>query len=335
MEINNSVLYIGVISIAVFAVLSILRVRTISKSVKNLGGKLSDVFIGKEIPFVKVLKVFSISIFMIALVIALARPKFGERNIEIKKVGVDIVVALDISKSMLANDVKPTRIEYAKMVIDHILENTKDARIGLMVYASGAYVLSPITEDRDALNMFLDDIDLNFVTSGGTDFYSMAQKADDMLVDVSKSKTLIVISDGEDHSDNFSSVISLLKEKKIMAITIGIGTKDGSPISFKDRNGNIKYVKDKNDKIVYSKLEDKNLIKLASETNGKYFPISGNILETEKVISFIKKLDKSDIDTKKKIVKADQYQVFLLISIVFFVVYILLYNIKRKKDYEY
>ncbi len=335
MDINYNVLYVGLIVIVVFAILSFIRVKTISKSIKKLGGNLFAQFIGEEIVFVKVLKVFALAIFMASLVIALARPKFGERNIEIKKVGVDIIIALDISKSMLANDVKPTRIEYAKMVIDHVLQNTQDARIGLMVFASGAYVLSPITDDRDALNMFLDDIDFDFVTSGGTDFFNMAKKADEMLIDVAKSKTLIVISDGEDHSENFSAVVSLLKEKKIMAVTIGIGTVDGGPISYKDRAGNIKYVKDKEDNIVYSKLEDKNLVKLASETGGEYFSISGNILETEKVVSFIKKLDKSEIDAKKRVVKADQYQLFLLIAIIFFIIYILLYNIKRKKDYEY
>ncbi len=261
MDINYSVLYIGLAVIVAFAFLSFVRVKTISKSVKNLGGNLSHIFIGEDIIYVKVLKLFSITIFFIMLVVALARPKFGERNVEIKKVGVDIVVALDISKSMLANDVKPTRIEYSKIVIDHILTKTSDARIGLMVFAGGAYVLSPITDDRDALNMFLDDIDLNMVTSGGTNFLNMAQKAEEMLLDVSKSKTVIVISDGEDHSDDFSSVTSLLKEKKIMAVTIGIGSKEGSPISEKDRYGNVKYVKDRDDNIVYTKLEDKNLIK--------------------------------------------------------------------------
>lgn len=201
-------------------------------------------------------------------VVALARPQWGFKWEKVQQRGLSIIVALDTSKSMLAQDIKPNRLQQAKWGVQDLLKQLHGDRIGLVAFSGNAFLQCPATVDYAAFAMMLDDVYAGIVPIGGTDFYhamDTAIQSFEQSEDRASDKVIILISDGEDHSDATASLIPRLKEEKIRVFTIGVGTREGELIQTSEG-----FVKDKQGHVVKSSLQEAMLGRLARETGGFY-----------------------------------------------------------------
>ncbi|RLD77146.1 MAG: BatB protein [Bacteroidetes bacterium] len=281
--------------------------------------------------FKPVLKIVVIAIGLSFLIIAMVNPKMGTQLKTIKRQGVDIVFALDVSKSMLAEDIAPNRLEKSKQIIAKIVDKLGSDRVGVIIYAGSAYPLLPITTDHASAKMFLQNAHPDMVSSQGTAINEALKLArtyfDD---DTQTNRFLFIISDGEDHEKNSSAVAKELLNEGIITYTIGIGTNKGGPIPIK-RNGKLLgYKKDKEDEVVITKLGVATLKEIAKNGKGKY--IYGN--NTSKTIDVVEELllkaDKKEFETKQYSDYKDQFQWFIALGLLFLVLDIFLLNKKTK-----
>jgi Ca-activated chloride channel family protein len=281
--------------------------------------------------FKPVLKILMITLGLSFLVIALVNPKMGTQLKTIKRQGVDIVFALDISKSMLAEDIAPNRLEKSKQIISKIIDKLGSDRVGIIIYAGNAYPLLPITTDHGAAKMFLQNANPDMVSSQGTAINEALKLAKTFFDDDTQTnRFLFIISDGEDHEGNSSNVAQEILDVGIKTYTIGIGSNKGAPIPIK-RNGKfIGYKKDNKDEVVITKLNVQTLKDIAKKGEGKY--IYGK--KTSKTIEFVEELllkaDKKEFETKQFSDFKDQFQWFVGIGLLFLILDIFLLNKKTK-----
>ncbi len=281
--------------------------------------------------FKPVLKIVVIIIGLSFLIIAMVNPKMGTQLKTIKREGVDIVFALDVSKSMLAEDIAPNRLEKAKQIITKIVDKLGSDRVGIIIYAGSAYPLLPITTDHASAKMFLQNAYPDMVSSQGTAINEALKLAKTYFDDDTQTnRFLFIISDGEDHEKNSSAMAKEILNEGIITYTIGIGTNKGGPIPIK-RNGKLLgYKKDKEDEVVITKLDVETLKGIAENGKGKY--IYGN--NTSKTIDVVEELlvkaDKKEFETKQYSDYKDQFQWFIGLGLLFLVLDIFLLNKKTK-----
>ncbi len=253
------------------------------------------------------------------LVIALADPQIGTKLEQVKRKGVDIVIALDVSNSMKAEDIKPNRLEKAKHEIARFIDLLKGDRIGLVAFAGMAHLVCPLTLDYGAAKLFLQMMDTDLIPVQGTalgDAIKVAMKAFDQKD--RKHKVLILITDGEDHEGNPVKIAKEAAKEGIIIYTIGIGSPQGVPIPVYDRNGNeVGFMKDRNGNVVTTKLDMATLQKIAFVTNGKYYMATSGQSELEKIYDEINKMEKKELSARRFSQYEDRYQIFALIGLLF------------------
>ncbi len=255
----------------------------------------------------------------IFLVIALADPQIGTKLEQVKRKGVDIIIALDVSNSMKAEDIKPNRLEKAKHEIVRFIDLLKGDRIGLVAFAGMAHLVCPLTLDYGAAKLFLQMMDTDLIPVQGTalgDAIKVAMKAFNQKD--RKHKVLILITDGEDHEGDPVKVAKEAAKEGIIIYTIGIGSPQGVPIPVYDRNGNeVGFMKDRNGNVVTTKLDMATLQKIAFVTNGKYYMATSGQSELEKIYGEINKMEKKELSARKFSQYEDRYQIFALIGLIF------------------
>ncbi len=217
--------------------------------------------------------VFKFLLFLFALVfiiLSLAGPRFGSRLEEVKREGIEIIIALDVSNSMLAEDIRPNRLEGSKMAVSRLAGNLRNDRIGLIVFAGDAYVQVPITTDYGAFRMILDNVSTDIVPVQGTAIgraIEMAMRS--FTGESSASKVLVIISDGEDHEDDPVKAAALAREDGITIHTIGMGRPEGAPIPAGGR-GESQFLTDQDGNTVITRLDEATLREIASAGGGLY-----------------------------------------------------------------
>ena len=253
------------------------------------------------------------------LTIGLVNPKIGTKLETVNREGVDIVFALDVSKSMLAEDIAPNRLEKAKRLVSEIVNQLASDRIGIIAYAGQAFPQLPITTDYGAAKMFLQGMNTNMLSSQGTAIDQAVELASTYFDDKDQTnRVLFIISDGEDHSDSATlKMVEDATEEGIRIYTIGVGKSKGAPIPIK-RNGILESLKkDSQGEVVITKLNEEVLRNIAEEGNGTY--IDGS--NTEEAVEFIKeelnKMDKKEFEAKQFSEYKDQFQWFLGIGLLF------------------
>ncbi len=260
------------------------------------------------------------------LIIALARPQFGTRMEVVKRAGIDLFIVLDVSKSMLAEDISPNRLIRAKMEINKIIDNLKGDKIGIIIFAGIPFVQCPLTTDYAAAKMMLEIISPDLIPIQGTnvtDALKLAKKS--FSNSKSKSKVIILITDGENHEGNIEKITKEMAKDQIKIFTVGIGSPTGVPIPVYDKNGNkIGLKKDRNGNIVTTKLNEEILQKIALLTNGKYLHASSGNAEIHKIFEEIKKMEKTEFQARKFSQYEERFYVplgigLLLILIEFFI----------------
>ncbi len=264
------------------------------------------------------------------LIIGLVNPQIGTKLETVKREGIDIVFALDVSKSMLAEDIAPNRLEKGKRLISEIINQLGSDRIGIIAYAAQAYPQLPITTDYSAARMFLQSMNTDMLSSQGTAINEAIELASTYYDDDQQTnRVLFIISDGEDHSEeSTANAIEKAVDEGIRIFTVGVGKAKGVPIPIK-RNGIVKELKkDKNGEVVITKLNEPVLRQIAKEGNGWY--ISGD--HTEEAITYVKEqlnqMDKKEFEAKKFAEYKDQFQWFL--GVAFFLLFLDVFVLDRK-----
>ena len=256
--------------------------------------------------------------FFTLLIISLLGPNFGIKEEKVEVVGKDIMIAVDLSESMNANDIQPSRIEKVKFEIKKIVDEFSGDRIGIIMFSGEAFVQCPLTYDKNALNLFVETLNTGLVPNSGTDFGPPLELGLSKLQDENsgdndfKSKIIILFSDGEDFGEDTDQSIEKIKENSLKLFSVGIGTDEGTKIL--DDFGNFKKDNEGND--VITKLNSSSLRETADKTGGKYYEISKNKNEINQMITEIKNIKGDVIDQQTSNISENKYFYFLLSALV-------------------
>jgi len=265
--------------------------------------------------FKPALKLGVLLLALACIIIALVNPKMGTKMETVKRQGIDIVFAVDISKSMLAEDVAPNRLEKTKQIVSQIINQLGNDRVGIVGYAGSAYPVLPMTTDYSIAKMYLQSMNTNMVSSQGTAFSDAIQLAVDYFDVKDTSKLIVLISDGEDHGDGVDDAIEMAKEKGVRIISIGVGTEKGGPIPLRDDKGTIaSYKKDQEGQTVITKLYPEVLKKLADNTKSKYILGTTTKNVVEEIKKSLDKIEKSEFESQQIADFESQYQWFLALG---------------------
>lgn len=270
------------------------------------------------------LKGVCVALAIMFMLLALARPQWGYKWEEQRHVGLDIVFALDTSKSMLAEDIKPNRLERSKLAISDILDRLDGDRVGLVAFSGQAFLQCPVTLDYGAFKMSLEALDTNIIQRGGTNIAAAIDEADAALANTKNQKIIILISDGEElESSGIARAEKISKEQNAKIFTLGVGSTTGEPIPVRDERGNLTFLKDENGKLVSSVLNEDLLKKVAQATGGFYASLAENGMD-EIFENGISKEVKSELSSRMKKVAIERFQIPLAIAMAIIVFELLL-----------
>lgn len=247
-----------------------------------------------------------------SLSFALVNPKIGTKVEDVKREGVDIVFALDVSKSMLAEDIAPNRLDKSKQIITQIINNLAGDRVGIIGYAGSAFPQVPITTDFSAAKLFLANMNTDMVSSRGTAIANAIELSQSFFDDEAQTnRVLFLLSDGEDHGGNIPAIAEEAARKGIRIFTIGIGTVNGGPIPIKERGILKHYMRDQNNEQVITRMDEETLKDIAQKTNGEYINGANTREVTARVQEILNGMDKQEFDSKQFTDFKDQFQWFL------------------------
>lgn len=288
---------------------------------KNTQNKFADARLLKKLSpsrsfFKSIVKITIISLALLALVVALVNPKIGTKLETVKREGVDVVFALDVSKSMLAEDIAPNRLDKSKQLVTQIINNLASDRIGIIAYAASAFPQLPITTDYAAGKMFLQAMNTDMLSSQGTAIYEAIELAKTYYNDEEQTnRVLFIISDGEDHQGNIKTIAEEASKEGIKIFTIGVGSEKGAPIPIK-KNGIVQqYKKNRQGETVITKLNKTTLQEIAKEANGTYIDGTNTKQVVEEVTKILQNMDKKEFEAKQFADFESQFQWFLGIAL--------------------
>jgi Ca-activated chloride channel family protein len=255
-------------------------------------------------------KVVCVLLGLVFMIVAAARPQWGEKLQVVKGHGIDVVIALDASRSMLATDIPPSRLERAKVQIGSLLDNLSGNRVGIVAFAGSAMVMCPLTTDVEAAKLFLDLIDPSNMPRPGTNIQHAVEEAASLFGPAEEaSKALVLITDGDNLDGDPSLATRLALENHIRLFAVGVGTPEGSTIPEAQSSGT-SYQKDENGKIVMSRLGERLLLVMAKATDGRYF--RSESINLDALISALDQIQKKNISGGEYVEYEERYQSFLL-----------------------
>lgn len=267
-----------------------------------------------------VLKLVLALLIIASLTVALVNPQVGSRLETVKREGVDIVFAIDVSKSMLAEDIRPNRLEKAKQLVSRTLDKLVSDRVGIIIYAGSAYPQLPITTDYSAARLFLKTVDTDIIPSQGTAIADAIDLAASYFDDENqKNRVLVMLTDGEDHEEGFEEAAREAEKKGIKIFTIGIGTERGAPIPDIRQGYTIGYKKDNTGQVVISKLNASSLQEIASISDGDYINGSNTRETVNFLMDHISKMQKTEFESQVFADYEDQFQWFLGLALLLLV----------------
>jgi Ca-activated chloride channel homolog len=281
--------------------------------------------------FKPALKLLMLSLGISLLILALVNPKIGTQLETVKREGVDIVFAIDVSKSMLAEDIAPNRLEKSKRLVSAIINQLTSDRIGIIAYAAQAIPQLPITTDYGAAKMFLQALNTNMLSSQGTALDAALDLSGTYFDDEDQTNRVVfLISDGEDHSEEGASAALRAGNMGIRIFTFGVGSDDGAPIPIK-RNGVVdSYKKDMEGQTVITKRNAVILQEIAQAADGEYIDGNDTQLVVDFVVETLKNMDKKEFEAKKFVSYKDQFQAFLFAGFLLVLLELFLFETKTK-----
>jgi len=277
------------------------------------------------------LKISISSISLLLLILALVNPQIGSKTETYKRFGIDIVFAIDVSKSMLAEDIAPNRLEKSKQIVNQIINKLTSDRVGIVAYAGKAFPQLPITTDYSSAKMFLQNMNTDMISSQGTAIDEAIQLSTTYFdEEINTSKLLIIISDGEDHNNSSLDIAKMAASKGIKIYTVGVGKEKGSPIPIK-KNGIIQnYKRDNKEEIVITKLNKKVLTEIAEITNGFFIDGENTPYVLKEIDKILLDTEKSEFESKQFSEFKDQFQLFTFLALIFLLFEIFLFDSKTR-----
>ncbi len=273
------------------------------------------------------------------LIIALAGPKIGMEIREVERDGVDLIVALDVSRSMLAQDVRPNRLDKARFEILRLMERLTGDRVGLVVFTSSAFFQVPLTNDYGAFRMFLDISSPELMSAQGTNFRNALRTSHEAFMDVRNqgsqaAQVLLFFSDGEDYGPDISEELAKFQEDGIFIYTVGIGTTDGANIPvFNQQTGElIDMHRDRQGRVVTTRLEPDIMRQMASATGGEYYEITRAAQGLDGFLNKLTQLERSAFATEELVDFRNQYQWFAGFAFFLLLIYAMLPSVFSNKD---
>jgi len=328
---NESFLYcllIIPVLVVIWIIHNSIRIKKIAKAGDNnlLAGLMPEVSSWRNnLKFFILLLAFTFSIIMVA------RPQFGSRIDEIKREGVEIIIALDVSNSMLAEDIQPNRLERAKQAISRLVDRLENDKIGLIVFAGDAYTQIPVTTDYVSAKMFLSSIDPSIVPKQGTSIGAAIDLGiNSFSPGISESKALIIITDGENHEDKPVESAQEAAEKRVVIHTIGIGSQSGVPIPYYS-GGRRDYLKDNEGNTVITKLDENILGEIAFTTGGKYVRASNSDIGLNAIFDEIRNMEQQELESTMYSEYDDQFQVIAASILILLLVEFLIMERKNRR----
>lgn len=311
----------NLILLGLVVVLTVFYIWSINRKKKILA-RFGDVWLlMKNSPYISLArqggKATLLIVGVLFLVLTLSQLQCGTHMEMMKREGVDIMIAIDVSASMLAEDMKPNRITKARQEVRGILDRLQGDRLGLVAFAGEAFIQCPLTLDYSAAELFLDIIDVGLIPKQGTAIGDAIRKATEAFESKErKHKVLILLTDGEDHNTNPIEAADEARGQGVKIYVIGIGSPVGEPIPITDRQGNkAGYKKDRNGEVVVTKLDEMTLQKIALNTGGKYYNASPGEMELDKVYDDIAKMEKKELEGKLLMQYEDRFQYPLALAI--------------------
>lgn len=263
-------------------------------------------------------KLFLFSLFIIFSTISLVNPKIGTELKTVKREGVDLVFALDVSKSMLAEDIAPNRLEKGKRIVSEIINSLNNDRVGIIAYAASALPILPITDDYSTAKTFLQSLNTDMLSSQGTAITESINLAKEFYDDEEQTnRVLVILSDGEDHEVKPEDIISLVQQSGMTIISVGLGSIKGSPIPIKENNIIKTYKKNDKGDVVITKLNKELLSSISKSSKGIYIDGFNTEQVVESVVERLKEMDKKEFESKQFVAYKDQFQWFIAFAILF------------------
>ncbi|MFV0522692.1 MAG: VWA domain-containing protein [Mangrovibacterium sp.] len=268
---------------------------------------------------------------LISLILALAQPQFGSKLKTEKSKGVELMIALDVSNSMLAEDIQPNRLERSKRAISGLVDRLKNDKLGLIVFAGDAYTQLPITTDFSSAKLFLSSVNTDIVPRQGTAIGAAIKLATNSFSpQFEGNKAIIIITDGENHEDNAVDAAKAANEQGIKVHTIGMGLPQGGPIPMHNQYGQKDYRKDKDGNTVITKLNEPMLQQIAKAGGGVYVRANNSQVGLNAIYNEIEKMDAGEMESQRYSEYADQYQWFIALALFFLLFDFLILERKNK-----
>lgn len=296
----------------IFILIRVQHKRALAKFGDRSATKILMPFASSARPIIKFI------ILMLALaffIVGVARPQFGAKLKKVKREGIELIIALDVSNSMMAEDIQPNRLERAKRAISRLIDRLKDDKIGIIVFAGDAYTQLPITSDFNSAKLFLNNITPDIIPKQGTAIGAAINLAKRSFTPNGEgNKAIIVITDGENHEDDAISAAENAIKEGIVVHTIGMGLPKGTPIPI-IRNGNKNYLKDRDGNVVITKLNETMLGQIAAAGNGIYVRANNAQVGLRTLFDEINKLDKQEMESRSYSEYNDQFQYFFAVGL--------------------
>lgn len=255
----------------------------------------------------------------ILLVIGLANPQIGSKMQKMDRKGIDLVIALDVSNSMLAQDIKPNRLARAKRAISKLVDKLQGDRIGIVVFAGRAYTQLPITSDYSAAKLFVNTIDTDIVPTQGTSIEQAIDLSLSAFQENKHEKAIVIITDGEDHEDSPIAATERAVAEGVKVYTIGIGLPEGAPIPVYSGNRQVGFKKDLDGKTIVTKLDESTLQQIAAAGQGVYVRANNTTAGLQQVFKRINEMEKKKYESRVFSDYEDRFQIFLALAFIIIV----------------
>ena len=278
-----------------------------------------------------VLKFIILLIAATFLIVGIVDPQIGSKLENIKREGIDLYLVLDVSNSMLAEDIKPNRLERSKLAISTLVDKLQGDRVGIIIFAGNAYKQLPLTTDYSAAKLFLSAVDTKIVPTQGTAIGEAIEMATLSFGETEHNKAIIVITDGENHEDDPLEAAKMANELGINVFTIGMGLPEGAPIPIYNQYGTqTGFKKDKQNNTVITKLNEDMLRQIAAAGGGAYARANNASSGLKRIFDDINEIDKKEIDTRQFTDYEDRFQIFLGLTIIMLIIELLIADRKTR-----
>ena len=320
-RLENGIYLYALLALPLMIILYGMMIKWKRKAIGRLGDRFLIERLFPEVSKDKILaKFILITLAFVMLVLGIANPQIGTRLETVKRNGIDIMIALDVSNSMRAQDIMPSRLERSKQAIYRLIEKLDNDRIGIIVFAGRAYVQLPLTTDMGAAKLFLSNINTEMIPAQGTaigDAIDLATKS--FGTKDKKHKALIIITDGENHEDDAINAAKKASEEGLIIHTIGMGSPAGTPIPLFKNNVSAGFRKDESGNTILTKLDEQTLIQIAAAGKGEYIRATNSDDGLKLITDQIAKMEKKNIGTKEFADYVDRFQYFLFAALLLLV----------------